>query len=236
MDLEKFYRAMGLEADATLDDLERMHAHWQQTFAEQMQSPDPATAERAQQNRAKLEKVYALLKAHMPPAAAEPAPAAVASPPPLPQAADENAGVKAKLQGLGGLLDKAKTASNDAVVGAKEKTNQVVAATMAEIRALEPVLLKSGFIVGDISISFPPKFSIVIEQVKEGKVVLGELTGQLEALSKTQQAIVKALQKAYSLEDQVNPFGYTIGQVGMELGVSTSLTVHLNSQKSRSFG
>lgn len=250
--LETYYKAMGLDTDASIDDLQRKYAQYQETFGKQILSDNTDVSNKAKQNLAKLEKIYEILAEHMasavgkesadeeellkssPFAGLEDEPTADDS-----AGADEAAagpGKKSKMSGLSNFIGKAKTASGEVVAGTVEKSNQIILATITEIRALEPVLRRSGFIIGDTKISFPPAVTIVVEQVKDSKVRLGELTKSIDALSKVQQTIVKGLQKAYSMEDFVNPSGYTIGQIEIKVGFPPEISVHLNSQRSRSFG
>ena len=139
---------------------------------------------------------------------------------------------------LGGFLDKAKAATADAASGAKEKAVEATRNTLAEIKGLEPVLRSSGFIVGDVKVtlSIPPGVSVVIEQISSSQEGLDELVAKVDELSKIQGVIIKGLKEAYAMEDSVNEYGMTIGQVEMELTFPPKVHVHLNSQDSRAFG
>ena len=139
---------------------------------------------------------------------------------------------------LGVLMNKAKEASAGAANGVKEKASEIMKSSLAEIKGLEPVLKSCGFIIGDLKLtmSIPPGITIVVEQTDVSQDGLNELVAKEGELSKIQSSIVKGLKDAYSMEDAVNKYGMTIGQVEMELTFPPKVHVHLNSQQSRAFG
>ena len=107
------------------------------------------------------------------------------------------------------------------VAGAKGKSQEVVQTTIGEIKALGAVLASSGFLIGDIvlTVGILPKFQVTIEQQEHGTADLEKLLANSEGLTKTQSSVVKALQQIYGFKDTVEPAGYTLGQVDIELEV-----------------
>ena len=141
---------------------------------------------------------------------------------------------------FGKLKDKVASqadAASGLVTGAKGKAQSVVQNTIGEIKALGDVLASSGFLVGDIvlEVGVLPRFQVTIEEQENGTADLEKLLANSDSLTKTQSAVVKALQQIYGFKDTVEPQGYTLGQVDIELGIPPTVSVHLISMDSRSF-
>lgn len=128
-------------------------------------------------------------------------------------------------------------AASGLVAGAKGKAHDLVQSTIGDIRALGDVLASSGFLIGDIvlTVGVLPKFQVTIEQQEHGTADLQKLLANSEGLTKTQSSVIKALQQIYGFKDTVEPAGYTLGQVDIELGVPPAVSVHLISMDSRAF-
>ena len=54
-------------------------------------------------------------------------------------------------------------------------------------------------------------------------------------LTKFQSMIMTGIRKIYELNDMVEKYDHTIGQIEVELGIPPKVTAHLNSKKSRAF-
>jgi len=147
---------------------------------------------------------------------------------------------------VGGLLNKAKEATAKAkevgterVNSAQGKVQDMTQKALTALKGVEPILKSCGFIIGDVkaTMSVPPAFTVVVEQTAEGSTCLDAVLEEQGAnLTKIQHAIIKGIRDAYTLEKTVNPLGFTVGQVEMELGLPPNVHVHLNSKKSRAFG
>lgn len=146
---------------------------------------------------------------------------------------------------IGNLLDKAKEATvkakemgTETVQSAQAKTQGITQKALATLKSLEPVLKNCGYIIGDVKVtmSLPPSFSIIVEQVPGASDSIERILAEPGNLNKVQLAILKGLQDAYALEANANAYGYTIGQIEMEIGLPPKVHVHLNSQSSRAFG
>lgn len=141
---------------------------------------------------------------------------------------------------FGKLKDKVASqadAASGLVTGAKGKAQDVVQNTIGEIKSLGDVLASSGFLIGDIvlKVGVLPKFEVTIEQQEHGVADLDKLLANTDDLTKTQGSVVKALQQIYGFKDVVEPQGYTLGQVDIELGIPPAVSVHLISMDSRAF-
>lgn len=141
---------------------------------------------------------------------------------------------------FGKLKDKVASqadAASGLVTDAKGKAQDVVQNTIGEIKSLGDVLASSGFLIGDIvlRVGVLPKFEVTIEQQEQGVADLDKLLANADSLTKTQGSVVKALQQIYGFKDVVEPQGYTLGQVDIELGIPPAVSVHLISMDSRSF-
>ena len=114
----------------------------------------------------------------------------------------------------------------------KEKLNEA----LQEINGLRPLLLESGFIIGDVYItaSITPCIGLIIEQQSDGVNHL-ERVIQDNELSKFQTAVMSSIKKIYDLNEAVEKHNYRIGQIDVALGVSPEVTAHLHSKDSRSF-
>ncbi len=255
--LDKFFTAMGLDANATLAQLDEKTRAMKARFDQQLMASDETVAAKAKQNIDKLEKIHSLLAAHIsatepaaPVAVAEPAVAAEvaapqAAPVVVPEVAPEADALTAaapedtsQTSRLKGLVQKAKAASTDTLSLAKDKSLEWVATALEEIKTLEPFLRKCGFIVGDIkvSMSVTPSVTVVIEQCVDGQDKLVELLENLETLTKGQRVLIKGIQSAYALDQYASKYDYTVGQIEIEQGLTPSVHVHMNSKSSRAFG
>ncbi len=121
---------------------------------------------------------------------------------------------------------------------AKGTVEALLANTLAELKGVQPILAECGFIIGDVvlTMSIPPGVKVVVEQTSDGESSLESFLNDENELSKIQLSIIKGIMDAYSLNRMVNPHGYTIGQVEMELTFPPKVHVHLNSKESRAFG
>ena len=145
---------------------------------------------------------------------------------------------------FGKLKDKVASqadATSGLVAGAKGKAlgkaQGVVQNTIGEIKALGDVLASCGFLIGDIvfEVGLSPKFHVTIEEQENGTADFEKLLANSDSLTKTQSSVVKALQQIYGFKDTVEPQGYTLGQVDIELGIPPTVGVHLISTDSRAF-
>lgn len=138
---------------------------------------------------------------------------------------------------LSKLKDKVASQADGLAAGAKGKAHEVVKNTIGEIKALGDVLANSGFLIGDIVlvVGVLPKFQITVEQEEHGSADLEKLVANSDSLTKTQSNVVKALQQIYGFKEVVEPQGYTLGQVDIELGIPPTVGVHLISLSSRAF-
>ena len=141
------------------------------------------------------------------------------------------------------MFDKIKNKSKDLNDSIKEKVGvlggkatSLLGDGLAEINGLKPVLEKSGFIIGDvfISMSFPPKIGIIVEQKADGVKDIDSMSDN-ENLSKLQSAILSSIQKVYQMNEMVENHDHTIGQIEVEMGLPPGIKVHLNSKESRAF-
>ena len=114
----------------------------------------------------------------------------------------------------------------------KEKLNEA----LQEINGLRPLLLESGFIIGDVYVtaSITPCIGLIIEQQSDGVNHLEKVIQDNE-LSKFQTAVMNSIKKIHDLNDVVEKHNHTIGQIDIALGVSPEVTAHLHSKDSRSF-
>ena len=129
------------------------------------------------------------------------------------------------------------TAKADSVANAgKDVLKEKLDATLQEINGLRPLLLESGFIIGDVYLtaSITPRIGLVIEQQSDGVNHLEQVLRDRE-LSQIQKVVMNCIKKIYDLNDVVETHNHTIGQIDIALGVSPLITAHLNSKDSRSF-
>jgi len=141
------------------------------------------------------------------------------------------------------MFDKIKNKSKELNDSIKEKAGELggkatslLGDGLAEINGLKPVLEKSGFIIGDvfISMSFPPKIGIIVEQKADGVKDIDSMSDN-KNLSKLQSAILSSIQKVYQMNEMVENHDHTIGQIEVEMGLPPGIKVHLNSKESRAF-
>ncbi len=148
--------------------------------------------------------------------------------------------VKEKTSNLdvAGQVSKAKEATASLTDATNSKVRDLCNQTLLEVNSMKPVLEKSGFIVGDmvITMSIPPAVKIVVEQTSKGEQSLEDLDCDADEFTGTQKTILRGLKQAYSMNDLVDPHGYVIGQVEMEMTFPPKVHVHLNSKDSRAFG
>ena len=130
------------------------------------------------------------------------------------------------------VADKAGSIANAGHEKLKEKLHEA----LQEINGLRPLLLESGFIIGDVYLtaSITPCIGLVIEQQSDGVNHLEKVI-QNNELSKFQTVVMSSIKKIYDLNDVVEKHNHTIGQIDVALGVSPEVTAHLNSKDSRSF-
>ena len=85
-----------------------------------------------------------------------------------------------------------------------EKLNEKLNEALQEINGLRPLLLESGFIIGDVYVtaSITPCIGLIIEQESDGVNHLGRVIQDNE-LSKFQTAVMSSIKKIYYLNDVV---------------------------------
>ena len=139
------------------------------------------------------------------------------------------------------MFDKIKNKSKELNDSIKEKAGELggkatslLGDGLAEINGLKPVLEKSGFIIGDvfITMSLPPKIGIIVEQKADGVKDIDSMSDN-ENLSKLQSAILSSIQKVYKMNEMVENYDHTIGQIEIEIGLPPGIKIHLNSKESR---
>ena len=137
---------------------------------------------------------------------------------------------------LNSFLNKAKEKVTDTIDKGKDQTQKSFQNTLKELNELKPLLLKSGYIIGDLNITlgFPLGVTVVIEKTEAGSVSL-EVLRENNELTKTQKSLVSSLIKAHKLDSVFVEKGYTMGQIEIGLTVPPSINLHLNSVDSRSF-
>ena len=143
---------------------------------------------------------------------------------------------------LGDWKEKIKSAKDKVVETAgavgKDQVKEKLAICLEELNDLRPLLKESGFIIGDVvvTISIPPSFGIIVEQEKNGVNKLEQvMEARKDELTKFQSLVMGSLKKLYDLNDMVERYEHTIGQIEVELGIPPKVRAHLNSNRSRSF-
>ena len=137
---------------------------------------------------------------------------------------------------LGDVKNKVADKAGIVASASHEKLKEKLQEALQEIDGLRPLLLESGFIIGDVYLtaSITPCIGLVIEQQSDGVNHLETVIEDNE-LSKFQASVMSSIKKIYDLNDIVEKHNHTIGQIDIALGVSPEVTAHLNSKDSRSF-
>ena len=126
-----------------------------------------------------------------------------------------------------------KTAAVKTASTAMDKVKDSLIDKLEDIRGIKPILRDSGFTISDIAMtmSIPPGIKLSIEQKKKGKNKLEKMQKRKDELSIIQKSIVETILKAYSIEDQIIPYGYMIGQIEIEMAVPPKVHIHLKIKK-----
>jgi len=137
---------------------------------------------------------------------------------------------------LNSFLNKVKEKATEALDKSKGQVQKSFQDTLNELNELKPLLLKSGYIIGDLKITLglPLGVTVVIEKTEGGSVSL-EVLRENNELTKTQKSLVNSLIKAHKLDSVFVKKGYTMGQIEIGLTIPPSINLHLNSIDSRSF-
>ncbi len=154
---------------------------------------------------------------------------------------------------LKGIIDKAKEAKEKAAEAGKEakekvaeagkeakekvveagskKAQEIIDSSLAELEALRPLMAKSGLVMGNLklSVTIPPSLEVSIHQTvgrADALKALEEAEGN-EELSTLQSLVVSTLRNAYALSSVCEKYGYTFGQMDLELSIPPTVHVHL---------
>ncbi len=130
-----------------------------------------------------------------------------------------------------GLIDKAKEVKDKAAEAGSKKAQEVIDSSLAELEGLRPLLAKCGLFIGNIklSVTIPPSIEVSILQKiarADAMKALEEIKSD-ETLSTVQSLIVNSLRNAYSLCGVCEKYGYTMGQLDLELGIQPTVHAHL---------
>ena len=142
---------------------------------------------------------------------------------------------------LGDLVDKAKETAKSAkdttgtwIVSGKEKLQEGVASAAEETYKLIDILKRSGYNIGNmtITIAVNPKIKLRIEDRGSGKDNLTKIVDSEDTkLSKLQLGTINTLLAAYNLTDITTEHGYEFGYFDLTLSIPPQVTVHLVTGK-----
>jgi len=142
---------------------------------------------------------------------------------------------------LGDLVDKAKETAKSAkdttgiwIASGKEKLQEGITSATEETNRLIAVLKKSGFNIGNMTITIAanPKINLRVEDKGSGKKNLIKIVEKEESeLSKLQLGTINALLMAYNLTDITSEHGYKFGHFDLLLTLPPQVTVHLVADK-----
>lgn len=119
----------------------------------------------------------------------------------------------------------------------RQGVRKTVSKLLNEFEQFAPHLEAAGFIIGDIElrITIPPAPVVTLEQAHDNvSDRLAQLTEEIE-LTTLQRSVVKIIKEAYLLEDVVTAKGHVIGQFDLTFSLPPSVSIHLNSNRSRVF-
>jgi hypothetical protein len=127
---------------------------------------------------------------------------------------------------VGAVKDSAEKIS---VLG-KEKLQETVEGILSEINGLKPVLLNSGFVVGEIKVtlSLPPEFTVFIENTGQEKKSLEKtLAEEADTMTSLQKTFLRSLLKANELAQISDKYGYRFGKYELAISLPPRVTVRL---------
>lgn len=130
----------------------------------------------------------------------------------------------------------AKEVTKNLVEIGMEKLNKSVDSALIQTEELLDILHKSGYIIGDLTmtITVPPEITIQLEDSGNGRE---ELTKLLEnekvSLSLYQKAFIQSMLKTYDLVNITEKYGYTFGEFELCVSVPPGVSVNLKSDKEK---
>ena len=127
---------------------------------------------------------------------------------------------------VGAVKDSAEKIS---VLG-KEKLQETVEAILSEINGLKPVLMNSGFVVGEIEVtlSLPPEFTVFIQYTGEAKKSLEKaLPEEADTMTNLQKTFSRSLLKANEVAQISDKYSYLFGEYELAISLPPRVTVHL---------
>lgn len=154
--------------------------------------------------------------------------------------------MESKLKGLLGKLNLDESmgilfnTTKDIVNVSKDGFRDLFAKLSHEIEGLKPIIAQCGFVIKDISVTFPlpSEFKMAVEQTGRGKKTLEQIiegddakTDDEHKLTDIQKTILNLMIKANELAVVTNQYGYTFKKYDVVFSVTPKVTLHLVSNK-----
>ena len=112
----------------------------------------------------------------------------------------------------------------------KGKAQETLELLMAETAGLRPILNETGFVIGDLAVTFtiPPEIHIGLSQTGHGSKSLEQiLIEKGDLLSRLQRMTVKAIIKAYQFDTIAGRYGYRLGDLELVMTIPPEVTINL---------